>query len=165
MAGISFSGQDQTLSGAGWAVLVRRILAVVVPSLGLSVAGCSSTSMPSMPGIDSLKPKPTTTLLLIESNPAGAEAKSSLGKACRTPCTMLIGEGRDFTVTFTLAGYVPQTLNVHSTMSKGDWSVGPSPILEPGSLFPTLEPANPGISRRKAKTASRPAAEGEGVQQ
>jgi hypothetical protein len=121
--------------------------------------------MPSMPGVDSLKPKPTTTLLLVESNPAGAEAKSSVGKSCRTPCTMLIADGHDFTVTFTLAGYAPQTLTVHATMSKGDWSTGPSPVLDPGSLFPTLEPTNPAAARRRAKTASRPAAEGEGVQQ
>jgi hypothetical protein len=29
-----------------------------------------------------------------------------------------IGSGSDFTVTFTLDGHVPQTLTVHSTMSK-----------------------------------------------
>lgn len=112
----------------------------------------------SLPGFDSLKPKPTTTLLLIESNPAGAVAKTSLGKSCHTPCTMQIASGHDFTVTFTLAGYAPQTLTVHSTMSKGSWTTGPSPILNPESLFPTLERVRPARSRKVARKPSRPPA-------
>jgi hypothetical protein len=130
--------------------------AVAAAAAGLGLASCSSMSTPSMPGFDSLKPKPTTTLLLIESNPAGAVAKTSLGPSCNTPCTLKIGSGSDFTVTFTLDGYVPQTLTVHSTMSRGDWSTGPSPVLEPGSLFPTLERAKPPST--VARKPSRPPA-------
>jgi hypothetical protein len=79
---------------------------------------------------------------------------------------MLIGEGNDFTVTFTLDGYAPQTLPVHATMSPGGWTEGPSPVLNPGSLFPTLESLRPPpAGARRAKTASRPAAAGEGTQQ
>jgi hypothetical protein len=48
---------------------------------GLGMAACSS-----MPGLDSLKPKPTATVPLIQSNPASAEARSSLGGTCRAPC-------------------------------------------------------------------------------
>jgi hypothetical protein len=74
---------------------------------------------------------------------------------------MLIGEGNDFTVTFTLDGYAPQTLPVHATMSPGGWTEGPSPVLNPGSLFPTLESLRPPpAGARRAKTASRPAAAG-----
>src|SRR5437879_3803843 len=112
MAGISSSDLGLILRGAhaagraaprfhppraaGW------LLAVAVTSLGL--ASCSSTSTPSY--FDAFKQKPTTTLLLIESTPAGAQAQTSLGKTCTTPCTMQIGEASDFTVTFTRAGYV-----------------------------------------------------------
>jgi hypothetical protein len=141
------------LSGLGRALrsaAVGRGCAVAVAGFGL--ASCSSMSMP---GFDSLKPKPTTTLLLIESNPAGALAKTSLGPSCKTPCTLQIGAGNDFTVTFTLDGYAPQTLPVHSTMSNGDWSTGPSPVFEPGSLFPTLERERPTPIARKP---SRPPA-------
>jgi hypothetical protein len=127
---------------------VRSTCAVAIAGLGL--ASCSTWSMP---GFDSLKPKPTTTLLLIESNPAGVLAKTSLGPSCKTPCTLQIGSGNDFTVTFTMDGYVSQTLPVHSTMSPGDWSTGPSPVLEPGSLFPTLERARPApaVARKPSK--------------
>jgi hypothetical protein len=102
-----------------------------------------------MPGFNAFKPKPTTTLLLIESSPAGAEAKTSLGQGCRTPCTMQIGAANDFTVAFTLDGYKPQTLSVHATMSSGGFNTAPSPVLDPPSLFPTLEKDKPPTVVRK----------------
>jgi len=104
---------------------------------GFGLAACSSFTMP---GVDALKPKPTTTVLLIQSNPAGAEARSSLGGTCRTPCTMSIGTAGDFTIGFARDGYEPQTVTVHSTMSKGSYTTGPSPVLEPNSVDVTLEP-------------------------
>jgi hypothetical protein len=135
------------LGGAPACYLVRRgsrVAAVAIASL--SLASCSSVSMPSF---NAFKPKPTTTLLLIESNPAGAEAKTSLGQSCRTPCTMQIGAANDFTVAFTLDGYKPQTLNVHATMSPGGFTTAASPVFDPPSLFPTLEQDKPPAAVRK----------------
>jgi hypothetical protein len=136
-------------------ILGRRSVAVAIAGLGF--ASCSTAAT------DVFKQKPVTTLMLIESNPAGATAKTSLGQSCKTPCTMQIGADSDFTVTFTLDGYVPQTLPVQAKMSGGGWMDSPSPVLTPGSLFPTLQPATPSTGARRAKTASRPAA-GEGAQ-
>jgi hypothetical protein len=142
----------------------RRLLHVLAAGFsGLALASCSTSFSDGMTG--AFKPKPTTTLMLIESNPAGATAKASTGQSCKTPCTILISQGSDFTVTFTLDGYLPQTLPVHATMSAAGWTTGASPVLEPGSLFPTLEPLNPSATKRRAKTASRPAADGEGTPQ
>ena len=136
----------------------NRALAVVICSLGL--ASCSSVAMPSF---DAFKQKPTTTLLLIQSSPPGAEARTSLGQTCRTPCTMQIGAADDFTVNFALNGYMPQALTVHATMSGGGWMTAPSPVLDPGSLFATLEPATP---QKPAKQQHpRSAATGVGAQQ
>jgi hypothetical protein len=138
-----------------------RTLAVLICSVGL--ASCGSFAMP---GFDALKPKPTTTLLLIQSTPPGAEARTSLGKTCRTPCTMLIGSGEDFTVSFALNGYMPQTLTVHSTMSEGGFMTAASPVLNPASLFATLEPVTPQASPRKpSRQRPGPAAAAAGVQQ
>jgi hypothetical protein len=138
-----------------------RTLAVVIFSVGL--ASCGSVAMP---GFDAFKPKPTTTLLLIQSTPPGAEARTSLGKTCRTPCTMLIGSGEDFTVNFSLNGYMPQTLTVHSTMSEGGFTTAPSPVLNPSSLFATLEPVTPQASPRKpSRQSPGPAAAAAGTQQ
>jgi PEGA domain len=101
---------------------------------GLGMVACSS-----VPGLDSLKPKPMTTVLLIQSNPAGAEARSSLGGTCRTPCTMAVGTAGDFTITLARDGYEPQTVSVHSTMSEGDYLTAPSPVLAPSPVYVTLE--------------------------
>jgi hypothetical protein len=138
-----------------------RTLAVVIFSVGL--ASCSSVAMP---GFNAFKPKPTTTLMLIQSTPPGAEARTSLGKTCRTPCTMLIGSGEDFTVSFSLNGYIPQTLTVHSTMSEGGFTTAASPVLNPSSLFATLEPVTPQASPRKpSRQSPGPAAAAAGTQQ
>jgi hypothetical protein len=109
-----------------------RGLAVVM--CGLELAACSS-----MPGFNAFQSKPTTTVLLIKSSPAGAEAQTSLGGTCRTPCTMAIGAANDFTVSFVRDGYVPQTVTVHATMS-GGFMTAPSPRFDPESVFVTLEP-------------------------
>jgi hypothetical protein len=138
-----------------------RALAVMILSVGL--ASCGSVATPSF---DAFKPKPTTTLLLIQSTPPGAEARTSLGKTCRTPCTMQIGASEDFTVSFGLNGYMPQTLTVHSTMSKGGFMTAPSPVLEPTTLFATLEPVTPQASPRKpSRQRPGPAAAAAGAQQ
>ena len=50
--------------------------------------------------------------LELESEPAGAEATTSTGQTCRTPCSLAIKRGPDFTVTFALEGYQPQTVPV-----------------------------------------------------
>ena len=137
----------------------NRALGIVICSLGL--ASCSSFAMP---GFDAFKPKPTTTVLLIQSTPAGAEARTSLGQTCRTPCTMQIGAADDFTVSFALNGYMPQTLTVHSTMSEGGFTTAPSPVLDPASLFATLEPVTP-QAQKPSRQHPRSAAAGAGAHQ
>jgi hypothetical protein len=117
-----------------------------------------------MPGFDAFKPKPTTTLLLIQSSPSAAEARTSLGKTCHTPCTMQIGSSGDFTVSFALNGYMPQTLTVHATMSEGGFTTAASPVLDPPSLFATLEPVTP-QARKPSRQRPGPAAAAAGAQQ
>jgi hypothetical protein len=118
--------------------------------IGIALARCSS-----MPGFDAMKQKPENTFLLIQSNPSGAEARSSLGATCHTPCTMSIGAGNDFTVSYTLDGYVPQTVTVHSTMSTGGFMSAPSPTLNPNPVFATLEPVAPQAKASKPPTRPR----------
>jgi hypothetical protein len=101
--------------------------ALVICGLGLTACGSSQT----LPGLDPFKPKPTTTALLVQSNPDGADARSSLGGTCRTPCTMAIATAGDFTISFDRDGYEPQTVTVHSTMSEGGYTTPASPTLDP----------------------------------
>ena len=49
--------------------------------------------MPSWMQFDTpafLKSAPAATTMQFESEPAGAEAKTSLGQVCRTPCTQAV---------------------------------------------------------------------------
>jgi hypothetical protein len=139
----------------------NRALAVATCSLGL--ASCGSAAMPSL---DALKPKPDGAVLIVESSPSGAEARASLGKTCHTPCSMLIGAAGDFTVSFALDGYMPQTLTVHATMSESVLMLTvPSPALDPTYLFAKLEPVTPQASPRKpSRPRPAPAATGAGAQ-
>jgi PEGA domain len=112
------------------------LLALVICGFGLAGCGTSKT----IPGLDAFKPKPTTTILLIQTNPDGADARSSLGATCHTPCTMTIGTAGDFTISFTRDGYEPQTITVHSTMSEGDYTTPASPTLDPNRVSVALKP-------------------------
>ena len=65
---------------------------IVVVAAGLGLAGCSSFSMPDM-----LKSAPPTVTVQMESLPPGAEARTSTGQTCKTPCAMAIPVENDFT--------------------------------------------------------------------
>src|ERR1700689_5516667 len=71
--------------------------AIVIAVAGASLAGCSTFS------IDSLKPAPPTAQLQLDSVPPGADARTSLGPGCKTPCsvTVQVPEG-GFSVSYTL---------------------------------------------------------------
>ena len=47
--------------------------------------------------------------LTLESDPPGADAKTSLGPGCRTPCMIPVPADREFSVSYTLSSYLPQT--------------------------------------------------------
>lgn len=132
-------------------MLHHRAFALVI--CGLGMAACSS-----MASFDSLKPKPESTILLIETNPASAEARSSLGRICRTPCTMTIATAGDFTISFARDGYEPQTVTVHSTMSAGDYMTAPSPVLDPSPVYVNLEPLRHAKPQRQVASQRTPPA-------
>jgi hypothetical protein len=55
---------------------------------GFTLAACSSLS-----NWNFLKQAPQTEALRIESAPPGAEAKTSIGQNCRTPCELAVQAG------------------------------------------------------------------------
>src|SRR5262249_11418506 len=87
---------------------ISRVSAVT--ACGFILAACSAT-MPSL-SLDFMKSAPQAETLAIESEPPGAEAKTSLGQNCRTPCQLRVQPGSEFSVTLTLSGYQPQTVSV-----------------------------------------------------
>ena len=87
---------------------MSRLIAVV--AWGFMLAACSAT-MPNL-NLDFMKSAPQAETLAIESEPPGAEAKTSLGQSCLTPCQLSVQPGSEFSVMLALRGYQPQTVSV-----------------------------------------------------
>jgi hypothetical protein len=127
----------------------------------LLVTGCSSWS----PGLDtSWIPRLDTSAvsgsaLRLDSDPPGAEARTSLGQACRTPCTLTVPTSGDFTVTFTLAGFVPVSVPVEvarTSAVRWDVDASPPPAFDPNPIEVALEPAPPPPTGRRKAPRQRP---------
>jgi hypothetical protein len=120
--------------------------------------------MPSWMQFDTpsfMKSAPAATTMQFESEPAGAEAKTSLGQVCRTPCTQAV-TANEFTVSFSLPGYQPQTVPVRVVASVDGDPEGQR--LVPNPVFVELQPAGgapvarkPAPAKKKPRTAPRPA--------
>jgi hypothetical protein len=112
------------------------------------------------------KSEPAATTMQFESEPAGAEARTSLGQSCRTPCSLAV-TASEFTVSFGLPGYQPQTVPVRVVASaEGSEGEGGAPRLVPNPVFVELQPAvapppvrkkPPAVAKKKPKPAPRPA--------
>jgi len=125
---------------------MSRVIAVV--ACGFSLAACST----SLPSLSLLKPSPET--LRIESEPPGADAKTSLGQSCRTPCELAVQSGDDLAVTLSLSGYQPQTVAVQREASA---RLAPNPVYVELEPAPAAPPAKKPI-RKKPRVATARAA-------
>jgi hypothetical protein len=137
---------------------MKRVLAIV--ACGLSLAACSS--LPSWMQFDLPKAAPTATTMQFESEPAGAEARTSLGQACRTPCSLAVTSS-EFTVSFTLPGYQSQTIPVRVVASteprdpNAPDAESAAPRLVPNPVFVELRPgAPPPVARKPAPVKKKP---------
>jgi len=137
---------------------MKRLIAIAACSA--AVAGCADLNM-SMPSMDAFKPAPATVDARVESEPAGAEAKATNGQSCRTPCTLAIPADGSTTVTFTLQGYLPQSVpvtvsTVRSEDEMSDSGVIANPIrIDPNPVMAMLEVEPPPPPPRKKKAAPR----------
>jgi outer membrane biosynthesis protein TonB len=109
-----------------------RVIAVVAG--GLLLAACSTSS----DWLDALKPAPILDTVRFETTPPGAEAKTTDGQTCRTPCALALPVNAPITVTFTLTGYLPDTENIEP-ISNGT----SQPDLRPNPVQVELTPAPP----------------------
>jgi hypothetical protein len=75
-----------------------------IVACGILLAGCSGSG-------DLMRTATPTVPLQFESEPPGAEVKTSGGQTCRTPCALAV-PAADFQVTYSLNGYQPQTVPV-----------------------------------------------------
>lgn len=133
---------------------MSRIVAVVV--CGLLLAACSM----AMPSFDFFKSGPATEVLRIESEPPGADARTSQGQTCRTPCELSVPTTNEVAVTVAMNGYQSQTLPVRVDGSGGDSQLQPNPLyveLQPAAPVKPEKPA-PAPKKKNSAAASAPAA-------
>jgi hypothetical protein len=130
---------------------MRRVIVVAVA--GASLAGCSSFSSFSL---DSFKPTPPTVQVQLESVPSGAEARTSLGPSCKTPCSVAVAApDAGFSVTYTLNKFQPATIPVQVIHIPGDFSSPASTNIDPNPVLAELQPAGP-PPRAARKTVLKP---------
>lgn len=128
---------------------MRRIIGIAVAGMGL--AGCSSFSL------DSLKPAPSTVQVQLESTPPGADAVTSVGPSCKTPCSVaLTAPESNFSVTFTLPKFQSATVPVTVTRNPGDLLTAASATLDPNPVVAELKPAGPAPKVRKPMRPKKP---------
>ena len=115
---------------------MRRVILIAVAGAGL--AGCSSFSM------DAFKSTPPTVQVQLESVPSGADARTSLGPGCKTPCSVAVpAPDSGFSVTYTLNKFQPATVPVQVIRNPGDFSTPASTTLDPNPVVAELQPAGP----------------------
>src|ERR1700676_2265053 len=137
---------------AGWphksgGSIMRRVIAIAIA--GYSLAGCSSLSW------DAFKATPPTVKVQLESVPQGADARTSLGPGCKTPCSVDVSApDSGFSVTYTLNKFQPVTVPVQVIRIPGDFSSPPSTTVDPNPVVAELRPAGP--PRRAVRKMLKP---------
>jgi hypothetical protein len=126
---------------------MRRVIVIAVA--GFSLAGCSSFSW------DTFKmtpPPPPTVQVQLDSTPQGADARTSVGPGCKTPCTVAvpIPDG-GFSVTFSMNKFQPATVPVQVTKIPGDFTTPASIHVDPNPVTAELQPAGPPPKQAKKR--------------
>ena len=110
--------------------------------------------------MDGLKPAPPTAAVQLDSTPQGADARTSTGQSCKTPCTVNVSTTEDFTVSYALPKYEPLTVPVHVTfeggsiVTQGTITVDPNPVV--GELKPMAPPKPIRKRVRRPRTPKAP---------
>ena len=127
---------------------MRRTIAIAAAAL--SLAGCSSFSL------DAFKPGPPTVQVQLDSTPQGADALTSVGPGCKTPCSVAVKVPEaGFSVTYTMNRFQPVTIPVQLVL--GDpATVNPNPVV--AELQPAGPPPKPVRKRVKPRKPKPPKA-------
>lgn len=129
-----------------------RVIAIIGGALTL--AACAGGSDLG----DLFKPAPTMDTVRFESEPPGAEAKTSNGQTCKTPCALALPTAAPLTVTFTLAGYQSAIENIEVVTNTGaPPSLRPNPVVVELTAAPPPPPAKKPARKRPAAAAKKPA--------
>jgi hypothetical protein len=111
-----------------------------------------------MPSLNFLSSSPPTDALRFESEPPGAEVKTSSGQACRTPCELPVQAAPELSATFALNGYQPQTVSLRSELSQpfGALRFSPNPVYVELRAAAVAPPEKKRIKKKPAVAARTP---------
>jgi hypothetical protein len=116
---------------------MRRAIAIALA--GATLGGCSSASFS-----DYFKSTPPAIQVQLESQPSGADAKTSMGPGCKTPCSVSVpAPDSAFAVSYSLANYQPATVAVNVVKTPGDFTSSATVATDPNPVFAELQPAGP----------------------
>lgn len=101
--------------------------------------------------MDLFKSTPPNVTVQLESQPAGAEARTSTGQSCKTPCSVAVPAAENFSVTFSLPKYQPETVPVQIIRGATDAPEGVA--IDPNPVYAELQPAAPAPHKGRAKTS------------
>src|ERR1700749_875039 len=124
---------------------MRRVIAIA--AAGVRLAGCSSFSMGEY-----IKSTPPTVQVQLDSQPKGANARTSIGPSCKTPCSVTLPitpETTGFSVTYELDKFLPATVQALITRNPGDFSTAGSITVDPNPVVAELQSAGPPPKAKK----------------
>jgi len=95
-----------------------------------------------------------------ESVPPGAEAKTSDGQTCRTPCALALPVNSSLTVVFSLSGFQPESETIEPVSVTGSpTQLRPNPVVvELTPAPPPPKPVKKPAPKKKPVAAKKPAA-------
>ena len=140
--------------------IMRRAFAMA--AVAISLAGCTSFS-----GFDYFRSTPPTVRLQLESTPPGADARTSIGPGCKTPCAVSVTPpDAGFTVSYSMPGVQPVNIPVQVVKDPGGmfaadtFRITPNPVvaeLRPPPPPPPRKPMRPKRKKPAAPPAGAPA--------
>lgn len=82
-----------------------KTLPLISIILAVGLAGCATVT------------RGTNSQVQIQSDPPGADVRTSTGFTCTTPCTMTVGRKDEFSVSFSKAGYEPEQVDLKTRIA------------------------------------------------
>src|ERR1700685_3303685 len=108
-------------------LIMRRVIAIAIT--GLSLGGCSSVSW------DVFKATPAPVQVQLEAPPPGADARTSLGPGCKTPCSVSVpAPDAGFSVGYTMNKFLPATVQVQVIRNPGDFGSAATIVTDPNPV-------------------------------